>query len=77
MDTLSKSVIELLREEIHSYKGLEKDYSPDVISLANASHREMMAFLSKRNLNSKTMEANQQLAIINRHNTFANLTLYL
>ena len=69
MDTLSKSVIELLREEIHSYQGLEKGYSPDVISLAGASHREMMAFLSRRNLNSEALQDDQQSAIISRHNT--------
>ena len=69
MDKLSKSVIELLREEIHSYKGLKEGCFLNVFDLTKASHREMMAFLSKHNLDSPALDLEQQLAIISRHNS--------
>ena len=68
MDTLSNSMIELLREEMQSYKGLRDDCTLDVVDLANAPHREMMAFLGKHNLQSPALDPDQQLAIISRRN---------
>lgn len=69
MDKLSESVIDLLREEMQSYQGLRDDCTLSVFDLAKASHREMMAFLGKHNLQSPAFDLEQQLAIINRHNS--------
>ncbi len=67
METLPENVVELLREEIQSYKGLKEGCFLNVFDLAKASHREMMAFLSKHNLDSPSFDLEQQLAIISRH----------
>lgn len=64
MDTLSAGMIASLREGIETYQEL----SPDVIDLACAPHRDMMAFLSKRTTESEPLEIDQQLAIIERRN---------
>lgn len=69
MDKLSESVIDLLREEMQSYQGLRDDCTLSVFDLAKASHREMMAFLSKHNLQSQAFDFEHQMAIINRHNS--------
>lgn len=46
MDTLSKSVIELLREEIHSYKGKKLPFDDEKTLLLRDDAKLVKAYLS-------------------------------